>query len=55
VIVPIFVPFFVLAGVCAVWPLPRWTRRVDWLRVGFWVSYLALYGLGVFALIRVAS
>ena len=41
--VPIFIPFFVLAGVCAFCPRPRWVNRVDWFLVGFWVGYLVFF------------
>jgi hypothetical protein len=41
-----FAPFAVLCGVCAVYPRPQWTRRVDWLRVS-----VLLYCLGVWAAI----
>lgn len=53
--IPLWTPFMFLAGVCAVFPLPAWARRVDWPVLVFWASYLVLYGLTVFALVRVAS
>lgn len=31
--IPFWAPFLFLASVCAVYPPPRWTRRVDWLAV----------------------
>lgn len=49
--VPLYVPFFVLAGVCAFCPMPRWMRRVDWPVLGFWLGYFA--GLAWFCVFMV--
>lgn len=38
-IVPMWVPFAFLAAVCAVCPLPGWSRRTDWLGVTAWVVF----------------
>lgn len=53
--IPLFAPFALLCCVCALWPRPSWTRRVDWWFTGFWVGYFCLYAGFVFAMYEVAS
>jgi len=41
-VIPVYAPFFVLAGVCALVPRPSWLNRVDWFMVGCWLGCLAV-------------
>ena len=49
-VLPLWSPFALLAAVCVVYPLPAWTRKVDWYRVTVY-TVLAAYCLGVWALV----
>lgn len=39
--VPVWAPFMLLTLICAVWPPPRWMRRLDWYKVGAWTGCVA--------------
>lgn len=53
--IPIWAPFALLTAICAVCPPPRWTRRVDWLRIAVWSLALGYCGLFWFDVVRVAE
>ena len=48
VTIPLWSPFALLAAVCVVYPLPAWTRKVDWVFVTAWAAFL-LFCLAVWA------
>lgn len=39
--IPLWAPFAVLSALCMMFPPPAWTRRVDWLVLGFWTAAVA--------------
>jgi len=43
VTIPLYAPVFLLVGVCALCPRPRWMRRVDWPLLAFWLGYLVFF------------
>lgn len=56
--VPMWMPFALLTAVCAVCPVPKWVRRVDWLLVGCWtfaVAFSVAFWVGVGFLVSEVS
>lgn len=43
--IPIWAPFAALTALCAFYPRPAWTRRVDWLIVAVWAAAFVYCGV----------
>ena len=56
--IPLWAPFALLTAVCAIYPAPAWTRRVDWYALACWSACLVFcltVWFGVFLLVRWAA